>query len=108
MYIHKDYRTIRRTITFLFLTVMALICMACVSGFLNEAHASGEIAKMNGVEYALFKQKSPSCGKGKIYDGTFTSAVIDGLGMTSRLFIQNGIRVYADTEFEEFRQQIDK
>ena len=34
---------------------MALICMACVSGFLNEAHASGEIAKMNGEDYYNFK-----------------------------------------------------
>ena len=76
--------------------------------YLRGAEMALQIAKMNGVEYALFKQKSPSCGKGKIYDGTFSSTVIDGLGMTSRMFIQNGIHVYADTEFEEFKQQIDK
>ncbi|MCR5229758.1 MAG: DUF523 domain-containing protein [Solobacterium sp.] len=65
-------------------------------------------AVMNNVRYALFKQKSPSCGKGRIYDGTFTGRTIEGNGVTAELFLENGIRVFSEDEFDLFKECIDK
>ncbi|HEY5576635.1 MAG TPA: DUF523 domain-containing protein, partial [Clostridiaceae bacterium] len=39
------------------------------------------------------KSKSPSCGCGRIYDGTFSGRVIEGNGVTAELLIRNGIKV---------------
>ncbi len=65
-------------------------------------------ALMNDVHFALFKQKSPSCGKGKIYDGTFTGRIIEGNGVTASLFLENGIQVFSEEEFDLFKECIDK
>lgn len=47
---------------------------------------------------AVLKSKSPSCGSGRIYDGTFSGMLADGYGLTARLFRQNGIRVVDESE----------
>lgn len=51
------------------------------------------LAKKYNVKKALLKMKSPSCGSGKIYDGTFTHTVIDGDGITAELLKNNGIEI---------------
>lgn len=69
----------------------------------TEAYARGaavslEIAQREGATLAVLKAKSPSCGKGRIYDGTFTGAMIPGNGVTCDLFEQNGIRVMTEND----------
>lgn len=39
-----------------------------------------EIAKANGVTLAVLQPRSPSCGSGQIYDGTFSGKLIPGRG----------------------------
>lgn len=56
------------------------------------------IAKLFGIREAILKQKSPSCGCGKIYDGTFTGKIIKGYGVTATLLIKNRIQVIPDEE----------
>lgn len=51
------------------------------------------LEELEGVELAILKAKSPSCGKGEIYDGTFTSKLIDGNGVTTQMLIDAGIDV---------------
>jgi len=51
------------------------------------------LAKLYGCERAVLKARSPSCGSGKIYDGTFTGTLTDGDGVTARLLRDNGIAV---------------
>ena len=46
-----------------------------------------------GAKKALLKGKSPSCGCGRIYDGSFTGALVPGDGVTAALFRRNGIEV---------------
>ena len=50
--------------------------------------------------------KSPSCGKGIIYDGSFTGKLIPGNGVTVDLFLKNGIDVYTEEEIEEVLQRL--
>ena len=42
---------------------------------------------------ALLKERSPSCGHGQIYDGSFTGTVIEGDGVTGELLKAHGITV---------------
>ena len=52
-----------------------------------------KLAKKYNVKKALLKAKSPSCGNGKIYDGTFKSRLIDGDGITTKILKENGIEI---------------
>lgn len=61
--------------------------------YLKGAEEALKIAKMLGVKKALLKAKSPSCGNGKIYDGTFSGTLIDGDGITTKLLKENDIKV---------------
>ena len=60
-----------------------------------------KIAKENGCKIAILKSKSPSCGKGKIYDGTYTRTLIDGNGILTDLLLKNNIEVYTETEIDK-------
>ena len=55
-------------------------------------------AKENKCQKALFKERSPSCGSGRIYDGSFSHTIIEGDGVTAQLMKKNGIQVFGETE----------
>jgi len=57
-----------------------------------------KIVKLFGVREAILKQKSPSCGCGQIYDGTFSGKIIKGNGVTAALLKRNGIKVISEEE----------
>ena len=61
--------------------------------------AEGALAlcRMYGCSCAVLKEKSPSCGCGRIYDGTFTGTLTDGNGVTAALLLENGIPVYGES-----------
>lgn len=61
-----------------------------------------KICKMVGATKAILKSKSPSCGCGKVYDGTFTGALIDGDGITTKLLKENGIEVISSDEIDNY------
>jgi len=63
--------------------------------FIRGAREVLAIAKAAGASEAILKAKSPSCGCGQIYDGTFSGRLIEGNGVTSELLIRNGIKVTA-------------
>lgn len=52
-----------------------------------------KLAKITGCKKAILKSKSPSCGFGKIYDGTFSGTLTDGNGITAQLLYENGIEI---------------
>jgi uncharacterized protein YbbK (DUF523 family) len=57
-----------------------------------------KIAKLLGIKEAILKQRSPSCGCGLIYDGTFSGRVIKGNGITTALLQKNGIKVISEED----------
>lgn len=59
------------------------------------------LAAFFGCKKALLKERSPACGSGKIYDGTFTKTLTDGFGVAAELLSQNGVSVFGETEMEE-------
>lgn len=52
----------------------------------------------NNVKKAILKAKSPSCGCGYIYDGSFTHTLIKGDGVTTKLFKENNIKVLTEED----------
>ncbi|WP_419761369.1 DUF523 domain-containing protein [Anaeromassilibacillus senegalensis] len=65
------------------------------------AEAALYLAKLNHVDFAILKAKSPSCGKELIYDGTFTGNKVPGNGVTVSLLLENGIPVYTEDELDQ-------
>ena len=57
-----------------------------------------ELANKLNIKTAILKSKSPSCGKGKIYDGTFSDNLIDGNGITTELLEKHGIKVISSDD----------
>ena len=57
-----------------------------------------ELARRYDCRAAVLKAKSPSCGSGRIYDGSFTRQLTDGWGITAQLLQENGLRVYDETQ----------
>lgn len=47
------------------------------------------------------KERSPSCGSGQIYDGTFTKTLTLGDGLTAQMLKKHGITVYGESQIEE-------
>ena len=58
-----------------------------------------KLAKKFNIKKAVLKSKSPSCGKGKVYDGTFSGNLVDGFGVTAKLLMDNGIEVLSEDDF---------
>ena len=67
--------------------------------FIRGAILSLEIAREKGITQAILKSKSPSCGCGIIYDGTFTGKLSEGNGVTAELFLKSGITIFTEEEF---------
>ena len=57
-----------------------------------------KIAKLNGCKKAILKARSPSCGSGQIYDGSFSKKLIFGDGVAAKLLKENGILVFSEDE----------
>jgi uncharacterized protein YbbK (DUF523 family) len=61
--------------------------------FLKGAYLTLKAAQSVGATEALLTERSPSCGCGKIFDGTFKGKCIAGDGVTCALLKRNGIKV---------------
>ncbi|MFJ2780063.1 DUF523 domain-containing protein [Kitasatospora sp. NPDC087315] len=67
----------------------------CTGAFLDGARQALAAAEAAGARRALLMARSPSCGCGRIYDGTFTGALRPGDGVTAALLRRAGIEVEA-------------
>jgi uncharacterized protein YbbK (DUF523 family) len=68
--------------------------------YLRGAEAALRKARRAGAEIAVLKARSPSCGKGCIYDGSFTRAQKAGDGVTAALLSISGIRVLTEDQLD--------
>jgi len=59
-----------------------------------------KMAEQYDCKEAILKARSPSCGSGKVYDGSFNHVLVDGDGLTAKLLKKKGILVH--TEEDEF------
>ncbi len=68
--------------------------------FIKGAYEVLKIAKINCVKNAVLKSNSPSCGFGKIYDGTFSKTLVNGNGITAEILNENGIEIKTENDLK--------
>ena len=68
--------------------------------FIRGAEHTLMIAEATGAKLALLKARSPSCGKGEVYDGSFSGTLTAGDGFTSERLKASGIEVFTELEYE--------
>ena len=66
--------------------------------FEKGASETLKLANIFGCKKAVLKERSPSCGNGMIYDGTFSGNKIPGSGVTAALLKENGIEVIGESK----------
>lgn len=74
--------------------------------FLLGADLALREAKKYGCTVAVLKERSPSCGTGEIYDGTFSHKKRPGMGKTAALLSGYGIRVVGESEIDGLEREI--
>lgn len=85
----------------------------CVGGDVTEAYARGaaatlHLARLFGARFALMKERSPSCGAGEIYDGSFQHIRVAGNGVAAEALMENGVRVYGESRVRELLDALRK
>lgn len=70
------------------------------TAFIKGAQICLQIAQLNNCKQAILKKRSPSCGSGHIYDGSFSSRLIPGDGVTAALLKKHGIEVLSEDDLE--------
>lgn len=70
---------------------------------LTDAYESGAahtvaLAAAAGAERAVLKARSPSCGCGEVYDGSFTRTRVPGEGVTAEALRRAGVEVLSEED----------
>lgn len=64
-------------------------------------------ARQHGIRAAVFKERSPSCGSGHVYDGSFSGRLVPGAGLAAALLMRHGIAVCnEETATEELLREM--
>lgn len=69
--------------------------------FKQGAEETLKIGQLYGCKRAILKERSPSCGYGMIYDGSFLGKKIPGSGVAAMLLEENGISVIGEGRVDE-------
>jgi len=76
--------------------------------FIAGARKTLALAQKHHVRVAILKAKSPSCGSGVIYDGSFSRSLILGMGVTATLLNQYDILVFDEDHIDDGRCCINR
>jgi len=68
--------------------------------FIIGANEAMKIVEMANCTEAILKSKSPSCGCGQIYDGTFTGNIKEGDGIFTKALKEKGIKCTTEKDYE--------
>lgn len=68
--------------------------------FVEGARRCADRACAAGCGFAVMKAKSPSCGSGQVYDGSFSGTLVPGWGVAASLLRDCGIRVIDETQLD--------
>lgn len=74
--------------------------------YMRGAKEAVRLAKEHDVICAVMKEKSPSCGSSRIYDGTFEGTLINGQGTAVELLRNEGVRVFSEMQLDEVEKLI--
>ena len=74
--------------------------------FLVGAEKTYQVAKNKEIDFAILKERSPSCGNSYIYDGSFSGKVIQGQGLTVRKLNEENIVIFSEENLEEIEKYL--
>lgn len=74
--------------------------------FEEGAKKTLNLAIKNKVDFAILKERSPSCGTNYIYDGSFSRKLIAGKGLSAKILVENDIVVFSEEELEKIENFI--
>ncbi len=69
--------------------------------FVRGAKETVQLARLYDCKIAILKERSPSCGFGEIYDGTFSHRIVNGSGVLAEYLTAEGITIYGESDIEE-------
>lgn len=72
------------------------------------AKETARLAALYGCRYALLKERSPSCGSGRIYDGTFGRRLVPGDGVAAARLKEEGIAVYGESSAGQLLKDLER
>ena len=78
------------------------------SEFIQGAEKSLQLGLGAEVKIAVLKSKSPSCGIGKIYDGSFTKSLKIGNGIFAHLCHENDIACISSDNINRIKETLAK
>ena len=76
--------------------------------FIRGADKSLKLGLGAEVKIAVLKSKSPSCGIGKIYDGSFTKTLKTGDGIFAHLCHENDIECISSDNINQIKKTLAK
>ena len=77
------------------------------AAFQRGASEACGLAERFGARLAILKSRSPSCGCGRIYDGSFTRRLVDGSGTAAQALCDMGVRVFTEEQLDALCAFID-
>lgn len=75
--------------------------------FLRGTAEALRLCDLYHCKAALLKERSPSCGSGQIYDGSFTGTLTDGWGTAAALLREHGVCVVGESRLEQLLREMD-
>lgn len=66
--------------------------------FLRGARAVAAVARLTGATRAVLKARSPSCGVGETYDGSFSRHLRQGSGVTAHVLAESGLVLWTEED----------
>ena len=75
--------------------------------FLRGARQALELCQQHQISVAILTESSPSCGSSQIYDGSFSRASLQGVGVTTALLQRHGITVFSQYQINAAINRLD-
>lgn len=75
----------------------------CTAAFQLGAELALKTFDLCRCDAAILKARSPSCGKGPTYDGSFTRSLADRPGVFAEMLLKRGVPVYSEEDVEELK-----
>ncbi|MBK5006593.1 DUF523 domain-containing protein [Pseudomonas sp. S60] len=86
--------------------VLTLLGEDVTPAFLAGAHQALALVQRHGIQVAVLKAGSPSCGNLLTYDGSFSGVKVAGQGVTAALLLRAGVQVFSELELPEAEQAL--
>ena len=71
------------------------------AAFRTGAEQAVALVRQFDIRIAVLKSRSPSCGTGQIYDGSFSGRLVPGDGVTAAALRREGVRVFDELQLAE-------